>query len=44
MLAKVHIVKAMVFQMSCTDVRVRLLRNLNTEQFVLLNGGVGEDS
>ena len=32
------------FQYSCTDVRVGLQRKLNTEELMLLNCGVGEDS
>ena len=41
---KVRLVKAMVFQWSCMDVRVRLLRRLSAEELMLLNCGVGEDS
>ena len=41
---KVHLVKAMVFQWSCMDVRVGLKRKLSTEELMLLNCGVGEDS
>ena len=41
---KVRLVKAMVFQWSCMDVRVGLQRKLNTEELMLLNCGVGEDS
>ena len=41
---KVHIVKAMVFQWSCMDVRVGLGRKLNAEELMLLNCVVGEDS
>ena len=41
---KFHLVKAMVFQWSCMDVRVGLWRNLSTEVLMLLNCGVGEDS
>ena len=41
---KVHLVKAMVFQWSCMDVRVGLQRNLSAEELMLLNCGVGEDS
>ena len=40
---KVHLVKAMVFQWSCMDVRVGLWRKLSTEELMLLNCGVGED-
>ena len=41
---KVYLVKAMVFQWSCMDVRVGLWRKLSTEELMLLNCGVGEDS
>ena len=41
---KVRLVKAMVFQWSCMDVRVGLRRKLSTEELMLLNCGVGEDS
>ena len=41
---KVHLAKAMVFQWSCMDVRVRLWRKLSTKELMLLNCGVGEDS
>ena len=41
---KVHLVKADVFQLSCMDVRVGLQRKLSTEELMLLNYGVGEDS
>ena len=41
---KVCLVKAMVFQWSCMDVRVGLWRKLSAEELVLLNCGVGEDS
>ena len=41
---KVHLVKAMVFQWSCIDVRVWLWRKLSAEELMLLNCGVGEDS
>ena len=41
---KVHLVKAMVFLWSCMDVRVGLCRRLSTEELMLLNCGVGEDS
>ena len=40
----VCLVKAMVFQSSCMDVRVGLYRKLSTEELMLLNCGVGEDS
>ena len=38
---KVHL---WFFQKSCTDVRVGPLRSLSTEELMLLNCGVGEDS
>ena len=41
---KICIVKAMVFPESCMDVRVGLYRKLSTEELMLLNCGVGEDS
>ena len=41
---KVHLVKAMVFQYSCMDVRVGLQRKLSTQELIILNCGVGEDS
>ena len=41
---KVHLVKAMIFQWSCMDVRVRLLRKLSTKELMLLACVVGEDS
>ena len=43
---KIHLVKAMVFPvvMSSMDVRVGLWRRLSTEELMLLNCGVGEDS
>ena len=41
---KVCLVKAVVFQWSCMDVRVGLWRTLSTEELMLLNCGVGEDS
>ena len=40
----VHLVKVMDFQRSYMDVRVGLWRNLSTEELMLLNCGVGEDS
>ena len=36
---KVRLVKAMVFQWSCMDVRVGLWRRLSTKEFMLLNCG-----
>ena len=41
---KVHLVKAMVFPVVMMDVRVGSLRKLSTEELMLLNCGVGEDS
>ena len=41
---KVHLIKAMVFPVSCMDVKVGLLRKLSTEELMLLNYGFGEDS
>ena len=41
---KVHLVKAMVFPVVIMDVRVGLQRKLSTEELMLLNCGVGEDS
>ena len=41
---KVHLVKAMVFPVSCMDVTVGLWRKLSTEKLMLLNCGVREDS
>ena len=41
---KVHLVKAMVFPIIIVDVRVGLERKLSTEELMLLNCGVGEDS
>ena len=40
---KVHLVKAMVFPV-VMDVRVGLERKMSTEELMLLNCGVGEDS
>ena len=40
----VHLVKAMVFQWSCMDVRVGWSRKLSAKELMLLNCGVGEDS
>ena len=44
LLTKDRLVKAMVFQWPCMDVRVGLLKKLSTEKLMLLNYGVGEDS
>ena len=44
---KVHLVKAMVFPVvmyGCESWMVQLLRKLSTEELMLLNCGVGEDS
>ena len=41
---EVCLVKAMVFQWSYVDVRVGLSRKLSTEELMLLNCDVGEDS
>ena len=41
---KVHLAKAVVFPVVMKDVRVGLWRKLSTEELMLLNCGVGEDS
>ena len=41
---KAHLVKPMIFPVSCMDVRVGLQRKLSAEELMLLNCGVGEDS
>ena len=41
---KGHLVKAVIFQLSCMNVRVGLQRKLSIEEWMLLNCGVGEDS
>ena len=41
---KVRLVKAMVFPVSCVDVRVGPQRKVSSEELMLLNCGVGEDS
>ena len=41
---KAHLVKAMIFQWSCMDVRVGPYRKLSAEELMPLNCGVGEDS
>ena len=41
---KIHLVKAIVFQWSCMDVKVGLWRKLSAEELILLNCGVGKDS
>ena len=40
----VRLVKIMVFQWSCMDVRAGLQRKLSMKELILLNCGVGEDS
>ena len=40
---KVHVVKAMVFQIVMYGVRVGPLRRLSTKDYMLLNCGVEED-
>ena len=44
MSTKVHLVKAMVFPIVMYDVRAGLERELNAEELMLLNCGVGGDS
>ena len=44
LLTKVHIVKVMVFPVSCMNVRVGPKRKLSAEELMLLNCGVREDS
>ena len=41
---KAHLVKATVFQESCMHVTVAVKQKLSTEELMLLNFGVGEDS
>ena len=41
---KVRLVKAMVYQWSCMDMKVGLWRKLSAKELMLLNCGVGEDS
>ena len=41
---KLHLVRLWFFQWSCMDVRVGLWRKLSTEELMLSNCGVGEDS
>ena len=41
---KGRLVKAVIFQLSCMNVRVGLQRKLSIEEWMLLNCGVGEDS
>ena len=42
--AKVHLVKAMVFPVAMYGCESWIKRRLNTEELMLLNSGVGEDS
>ena len=44
LLIKVHIVKAVVFPIVCTDVKVGPQRRLRAKELMLLNCGAGEDS
>ena len=44
LLAKVHIVKAMVFPVVMYGYESWTLKKLSTEELMLLNCGVGEDS
>ena len=44
LLTKVQVIKAMIFQWACMDVRVGQWRKQSTEILMLLNCGVGEDS
>ena len=44
LLTKIHLVKAIIFPVSCVDVRVGAYRKLSAEELLLLNCGVGEDS
>ena len=41
---KVHIVKDMIFPVSCMDVRVGLQRKVSAEELMFLNCGIGEDT
>ena len=41
---KVHLVKALVFPVVIMDVRAGPQRKLSTEELMLLNCGIGEDS
>ena len=41
---KVHLVKVMVFQSSCMDVRIGLWRKLTVKELMLFNCDAGEDS
>ena len=44
LLTKVHIVKVMVFPVSCMNVSIGPKRKLSTEELMLLKCGVGEDT
>ena len=44
LLTKVHIVKSMVFPVVMYECENWIIRNLSTEELMLLNCGVGEDS
>ena len=44
LLTKVHLVKAMVFPVVMYGYESWIIKNLNTEELMLLNCGVGEDS
>ena len=44
LLAEICIVKAMVFPVVTYGCESWTIRNLNTEEFMLLNYGIGEDS
>ena len=44
LLTKIHLVKAIIFPVSCVDVRVGAYRKLSAKELMLLNCGVGEDS
>ena len=41
---KVHLVKAMIFPVACTDVRIGPQKRLSTEELRLSNCDAGEDS
>ena len=43
-MAKVHLVKAMIFPVVMYGVTVGQVRRLSTEELMFLNCGVGEDS
>ena len=42
--SKVHLVKAMIFPVACTDVRIGPQKRLSTEELMLSNCDAGEDS